>query len=180
MRFEFGLACKILHRCVKVCWSYVSKPNFEKHITTRMWANDQRDGRPAEYRWRPLFNAAKFGWCPLLKCCAVTPPRHKTRWNSLDWSQPLVGRSSPYCENIWGILLFNNFFPIVDMCLSWEYIAIQSCARVPRWQSFGDFLRPVFSANRVQHISDLRLKFALMPHGPHHEWKYSRHPICNS
>ena len=29
--------------------------------TTRMWANAQRDGRPAEYRWRPLFNAAKFG-----------------------------------------------------------------------------------------------------------------------
>jgi len=28
---------------------------------TRMWANAQRDGRPAEYRWRPLFNAAKFG-----------------------------------------------------------------------------------------------------------------------
>jgi len=26
-----------------------------------MWANDQRDGQPAEYRWRPLFNAAKFG-----------------------------------------------------------------------------------------------------------------------
>ena len=25
------------------------------------WANAQRDGRPAEYRWRPLFNAAKFG-----------------------------------------------------------------------------------------------------------------------
>jgi len=32
-----------------------------KHATTRMWANAQRDGRPAEYRWRPLFNAAKFG-----------------------------------------------------------------------------------------------------------------------
>ena len=29
--------------------------------TTRMWANAQRDGRPAEHRWRPLFNAAKFG-----------------------------------------------------------------------------------------------------------------------
>jgi len=26
-----------------------------------MWANVQRDGRPAKYRWRPLFNAAKFG-----------------------------------------------------------------------------------------------------------------------
>jgi len=29
---------------------------------TRMWANAQRDGRPAEFRWRPLFNAAKFGF----------------------------------------------------------------------------------------------------------------------
>jgi len=27
-----------------------------------MWANAQRDGRPAEHRWRPLFNAAMFGW----------------------------------------------------------------------------------------------------------------------
>jgi len=26
-----------------------------------MWANAQRNGRPAEYMWRPLFNAAKFG-----------------------------------------------------------------------------------------------------------------------
>jgi len=28
---------------------------------TRIWANAQRDGRPAEYRWCPLLNAAKFG-----------------------------------------------------------------------------------------------------------------------
>jgi len=26
-----------------------------------MWANAQRDGRPAKYRWHPLFNASKFG-----------------------------------------------------------------------------------------------------------------------
>jgi len=26
-----------------------------------MWANAQGDGRPAEYSWRPLCNAAKFG-----------------------------------------------------------------------------------------------------------------------
>jgi len=26
-----------------------------------MWANAQRDSHPAEYRWRPLYNAAKFG-----------------------------------------------------------------------------------------------------------------------
>jgi len=28
---------------------------------TRMWADAQCDGRPAEYRWRPVFNATKFG-----------------------------------------------------------------------------------------------------------------------
>jgi len=26
-----------------------------------MWANAQRDGRPAEHSYCPLFNAAKFG-----------------------------------------------------------------------------------------------------------------------
>jgi len=34
--------------------------NRKKEGTT-MWANAQRDGRPAEYRWRPPFNTAKFG-----------------------------------------------------------------------------------------------------------------------
>jgi len=37
-------------------------------------------------------------------------------------------------------------------------------------------LRPVFSASRVQHVSDLHSKFALRPH---HVWKYGRHPICD-
>jgi len=32
-----------------------------EQLQTETWANAQRDGRPAEYRWRPLFNAAKFG-----------------------------------------------------------------------------------------------------------------------
>jgi len=39
-----------------------------------MWANAQRDGRPAEYRWRPVLNASKFGSRPLLECRAVTLP----------------------------------------------------------------------------------------------------------
>jgi len=44
-----------------------------------MWANAQRDGRPAEYRWHLLFNAAKFAWCPLLEYRAVALPRRETR-----------------------------------------------------------------------------------------------------
>jgi len=33
-------------------------PNIYK---TRMWADAQRDGRPAKYRWRFLFNTEKYG-----------------------------------------------------------------------------------------------------------------------
>jgi len=44
-----------------------------------MWANAQRDGRPVNYRWRPLFNAVKFGWRPLPEYRAVTLPRRETR-----------------------------------------------------------------------------------------------------
>jgi len=32
---------------------------------------------------------------------------------------------------------------------------------VPRWRFLATFLRPVFSASRVQQVSDLHLKFAL-------------------
>ena len=39
-----------------------------------MWINAQRDGRPAEYRWRPVLNAVKFGSRPLLDCRAVMLP----------------------------------------------------------------------------------------------------------
>jgi len=66
------------------------------------------------------------------------------------------------------------FFPIVDMCLTCEDIPRQSCGMVPRWRFLATFLRPVFSASSVQHISDLHSKFALRPH---HVWKYGRHPI---
>ena len=32
--------------------------NDSIYLKLEMWANAQPDGRPAEYRWRPLFNAA--------------------------------------------------------------------------------------------------------------------------
>jgi len=40
--------------------------------------------------------------------------------------------------------------------------------KVVPWCQNGDFLRPVFSASRVQHISDMHSKFVLRPH---HVWK---------
>ena len=55
---------------VYLCQSHfnwkLSTEHTDKHNGTRMWANAQRDGRPAQYRWCPLFNAVKFGWRPLL------------------------------------------------------------------------------------------------------------------
>ena len=42
-------------------------------------------------------------------------------------------------------------------------------AMVPIWRFFATFLRPVFSASRMQQVSDLRVKFALRPHLV---WKY--------
>jgi len=41
------------------------------------------------------------------------------------------------------------------------------------WQFF---LHPVFSASRMQHISDLHSKFALRPH---HVWKYQYASNCD-
>ena len=153
-------------------------PVYYKEL--EMWANAQRDGRPAEYRWRPLFNAAKFVWRPLLECRAVTLPRRKTRWNLQECpkfdngSQPLVGRSSPYYQEVWRrYCCLTSFFPIVDICLSSEDI-VRMTDKVVRWCQCGDFLCPVFPASRIQHISDLHSKFALGPY----VWKYGRHPIC--
>jgi len=155
------------------------KNKKRKNVETRMWANAQRDGRPTEYRWRPLFNAAKFGWRPLQEYSAVTLPRRETRWNLqgcpkfTNTSQPLVGRSSPYYDNMWKrYRRFSSFFRLLIHALAAK---IQS-EKVVQWCQNGDFLHSVFSASDVQHISDMHSKFALRPH---HVRKYSRHPISD-
>ena len=143
-----------------------------------MWANAQRDGRPSKYRWRPLFNAAVW-LSPTtrmpssnaaktrnpLKCAGVPQTR-----------QPISAVNLPKFAILWGhvgeILLFNNFFSNFDTCLRCEDIARQSCAMVPRWRFFGDFLGPAFPASRVQHVSNLHSKFALRPH-------HGIHPLCD-
>ena len=148
---------------------------------TRMWADAQRDGRSAEYRWLPLFNVAKFSWRPVLEYRAVTLPRRETRWNLqvcpklTNRSQPLVGRSSPYYVDVWrSYQCLTIFFPIVD---STHALATKiQPEKIVRWCQNGDFLRSVFSASRVQHISDMYSKFALRTH---HVWMYGRHPISD-
>ena len=110
------LSEKILQSSAECLWEYIIRLR-NKLKQLEMWANAHRDGRPAEYRWRPLFNAAKFGWRPLLDCCVVKLPRRETRLNLQgcpklpDRSQPLLGRNSPYCEDIWRrYCCFTSFF----------------------------------------------------------------------
>jgi len=55
-----------MHKIASICvvgakWlgnPYRRLPLNDTKQILEMWANAQRDGRPAEYRWRPLFNAA--------------------------------------------------------------------------------------------------------------------------
>ena len=138
-----------------------------------MWANAQRDGRPAEYRWHPLFNTAtrvpcsntaktrkplKFAGCPTLA----------------NRSQPLVGQSSPYYEDMW-----RRYCCLISFFSDCQYIPQlrrYSPTKLCDGAKTAIFLRPVFLASRMQHISDMHSKFALRPH---HMRKYGRHPISD-
>jgi len=136
-----------------------------------MWANAKRDGRPVEYRWRPLFNAAVW-LTPTTRvpCSNAAKTRNQFKLPGVPQTNERISAASGpkftiLCGHVGEILLLNKFFPIVDMCLSCEDIARQSCGMEPRWRFLATFLGPAFAASRVQHISDLHSKFAL---GPRH------------
>jgi len=139
---------------------------LKKLNTTRMWANAQRDGRPAEYRWHPLVQHHKVWLTPATRVpCSKMLPRHESCWNLHgcpklpDRSQPLVGRSSPYCGDMWRRhCCLTSFFLIVDTCLSCEDIAQQSCVMVPRWRFFASFIFSKQRAARFRPASKIRTK----------------------
>jgi len=149
-----------------------------------MWTNAQRDGRSAEYRWRPLSNAAKFGWRPLLECMPYSNAA-KTR-NPLKFAlmpqtpeqiSAISGlRFTILWEHLEEILLLNKIFLIVDTCLNCEDVARQSCAMVHMVNFWRFFASCIFSERRAQHVSDLHPKFALRLRDV---WKYGRHPVCD-
>ena len=127
-----------------------------------------------------LCSTPQFGWRPLLECCAVMLSRRESRWNLQGCpkltkrSQPLVGRSSLYYEDMWRkYRCLTSFF---SDCRYMPQLRRYSPIKLSDGAKMAIFLRPVFSASRVQHISDMHSKFALRPH---HVWKYGRHPISD-
>jgi len=86
------------------------KREFETEMNTRMWANAQRDGRPAKYRWRPLFNetmAMMIWWWQ----------RHIPTGHKYDWliMVALCNKADHYIFALW--FLSSSFFfssPIIS------------------------------------------------------------------
>ena len=63
-------------------------------------ANAQPAGRLAEYRWRPVLNAAKFGSRSLLDCRAVTlpigdPKTWRTQSEFCTWQNSVMEKQPP-------------------------------------------------------------------------------------
>jgi len=80
-----------------------------------MLANAQRDGRPAEYRWCHLFNAAKVWLTPAVRvpCSIVAKTRNQLKFAGvLQSTEPIS--AGPKCtilrKHLEEILLLNNFF----------------------------------------------------------------------
>ena len=82
-----------------------------------MWANAQRDGRPAKIRWRPLFNVAKV-WLThttRLSCSNAAKTRNPLKLAGVPQTTGLISAASrPKFTILWGhlkeILLLNKLF----------------------------------------------------------------------
>jgi len=122
-----------------------------------VWVNAKRDGRPAEYKWRPLFNAASKVWLTpttRVPCSNAAKTRNPFKFAGLPQThQQISAASGPKFAILPGrvedVLLFNKLFPIVDTFLSSEDIARQSCAMVPKWRFFASCIS---SEQRAAHF----------------------------
>jgi len=81
-----------------------------------MWANAQRDGRPAEYRWHPLFNAAVL-LTPTTRvpCSNDAKMRNPLKLPGVPQTNERISAASgPKFTILWGrveeILLLDKFF----------------------------------------------------------------------
>jgi len=105
-----------------------------------MWANAERDGRPAEYRWHPLFKRRKVWLTPTagVPCSNAAKTRNPLKFAGVPQiGKPISAVSGPKFTILSGhvedVLLFNKFyFPMVDTCLIRKDIARQICAMMPR------------------------------------------------
>jgi len=95
-------------------------------------------------------------------------------------TRPFSAASGPkftiYCGDVWRrYCCLTRFFRLWIRALVARYSPTKLCHGA-QMANFLRFLRPVFAASLMQHVSDLHVKFRLRPH---HVCKYGRHPICD-
>jgi len=161
---ENGFHCHKIDQLSGVYKTPANNHQFALLSIRTVWSIPQRHNTTPCKRSQ-LWEAGK-----LQQCCTVAThrsfvPSHKRGCWVPNWCN-CVRR--PKFTILWWhvgeVSVFNKFFfLIVDTCLNCKDTAQQSCAMVPKWR----FLHPVFSASRMQHISDMHSKFALRPH---HVW----------
>jgi len=164
----------VFHVCIKCSSCLQQYKNYKKikRVFTELWSQMY-----SHVLWITVYSVptqetakhrAKFGWPPLSDVSAVPvmKPRRDTRWNLLQCpklanrSQPLVGRSSPCCEDVEEILLFNNFSDCRCYIPSLRrYSPTKLCDDAQ--MAFLHNFCVLFLASRVWHISDLHSKFVL-------------------
>ena len=69
-----------------------------------MWANAQRDGRPVEYRWHSLFNAASW-LMPTTRvpCSNAAKTRNPLKFVGVPQTpEPISAASGPKFTIVWG------------------------------------------------------------------------------
>ena len=124
-----------------------------------MWANAQRDGRPAKHRWRPLFNAAVW-LTPTTRvpCSNAAKTRNQFKLAGVPQTNEQISVvSGPKFTILSGrveeVLLLNKFFFRLSMH---ALVAKIWPDKVVRWCPDGDFLRlflgPAFPPSRLQHF----------------------------
>ena len=61
-----------------------------------MWANAQRDGHPAEYRWRPLFSAVVWLTPTRVTCSNAAKTRNPLKFAGVpQTAEPISAVSGP-------------------------------------------------------------------------------------
>ena len=104
---------------IKLHEHYLRKDRRERiqiYLELEMWANAQPDGRPAEYRWRPLLNAAVW-LTPSTRvpCSNAAKTRNPMTLAGVPQTNETISAASrPKFTVLWRhleeILLLNKFF----------------------------------------------------------------------
>ena len=101
-----------------------------------MWANAQRDGRPAEYTWRLLLNAAVWLTPTTRVPCsnAVKTPNPLKLPGVSQTKETISAASGPKFTILWGhveeILLLNKFFSDCQYAVSYTHLTLPTILRV--------------------------------------------------